>query len=40
MLQIFGSLAAIIKKGKKLEEKGKIEKANKRYKKALEYLIK
>ena len=32
--------ASIIKKGKKLEEKGKIEKANKRYKKALEYLIK
>ena len=32
--------ATIIKKGKKLEEKGKIEKANKRYEKALEYLIK
>ena len=32
--------ASIIKKGKKLEEKGKIEKANKRYEKALEYLIK
>ena len=32
--------ASIIKKAKKLEEKGKIEKANKRYKKALEYLIK
>ena len=31
---------SIIKKGKKLEEKGKIEKANKRYEKALEYLIK
>ena len=32
--------AYIIKKGKKLEEKGKIEKANKRYEKALKYLIK
>ena len=32
--------ASIIKKAKKLESKGKIEKANKRYKKALEYLIK
>ena len=32
--------ATIIKKGKKLEEKGKIEKANKRYEKAFEYLIK
>ena len=32
--------ASIIKKGKKLEEKGKIEKANKRYEKALEYLMK
>ena len=31
---------SIIKKAKKLESKGKIEKANKRYKKALEYLIK
>ena len=30
----------LIKKAKKLEEKGKIEKANKRYKKALDYLIK
>ena len=32
--------AYLIKKAKKLEEKGKIEKANKRYKKALDYLIK
>tara|TARA_Y100000590_G_C15460200_1_gene916170 strand:- start:278 stop:748 length:471 start_codon:yes stop_codon:yes gene_type:complete len=32
--------AAIIKKAKKLEEKGKIEKSKKRYEKALEYLIK
>ena len=32
--------ASIIKKAKKLEEKGKIEKANKRYEKALKYLIK
>ena len=32
--------ASIIKKAKKLEEKGKIEKAKKRYEKALEYLIK
>ena len=32
--------AELIKKAKKLEEKGKIEKANKRYEKALEYLIK
>ena len=32
--------ASIIKKAKKLESKGKIEKANTRYKKALEYLIK
>ena len=32
--------ASIIKKAKKLEAKGKIEKANKRYKKALEYLMK
>jgi len=32
--------ASIIKKAKKLESKGKIEKANKRYKKALEYLMK
>ena len=31
---------SIIKRGKKLEEKGKIEKANKRYEKAYEYLIK
>tara|TARA_B100000686_G_scaffold354195_1_gene463166 strand:- start:411 stop:875 length:465 start_codon:yes stop_codon:yes gene_type:complete len=30
----------LIKKAKKLESKGKIEKANKRYKKALEYLKK
>ena len=30
----------LIKKAKKLEKKGKIEKANKRYAKALEYLIK
>ena len=30
----------LIKSAKKLEKKGKIEKANKRYKKALEYLIK
>ena len=30
----------LIKKAKKLEEKGKIEKAKKRYKKALDYLIK
>ena len=30
----------LIKKAKKLEKKGKIEKANKRYEKALEYLIK
>ena len=32
--------ASIIKKAKKLESKGKIEKANTRYKKALEYLMK
>mgnify|MGYP001181641281 FL=1 len=32
--------ATIIKKAKKLEEKGKIEKAKKRYEKALNYLIK
>ena len=32
--------ASLIKKAKKLESKGKIEKANKRYKKALEYLMK
>ena len=32
--------ASLIKKAKKLESKGKIEKANKRYEKALEYLIK
>ena len=32
--------ASLIKKAKKLESKGKIEKANKRYKKALEYLKK
>ena len=32
--------AYLIKKAKKLEEKGKIEKANKRYKKALDYLVK
>ena len=31
---------SLIKKAKKLELKGKIEKANKRYKKALEYLMK
>ena len=30
----------LIKRAKKLEKKGKIEKANKRYEKALEYLIK
>ena len=32
--------AELIKKAKKLEEKGKIEKAKKRYEKALNYLIK
>ena len=32
--------ASLVKKGKKLEKKGKIEKANKRYQKAIEYLIK
>jgi tetratricopeptide (TPR) repeat protein len=32
--------ASLIKKAKKLEKKDKIEKANKRYKKAFEYLIK
>ena len=32
--------AYIIKKAKKLEKKGKTEKAKKRYKKALDYLIK
>ena len=31
---------SLIKRAKKLEKKGKIEKANKRYEKALEYLIK
>ena len=31
---------SFVKRAKKLEKKGKIEKANKRYKKALEYLIK
>ena len=30
----------LIKRAKKLEKKGKIEKANKRYEKALEYLVK
>ena len=30
----------LIKRAKKLEKKGKIEKANKRYEKAIEYLIK
>ena len=30
----------LIKRAKKLEKKGKIEKANKRYQKALDYLIK
>ena len=30
----------LIKRAKKLEKKGKIEKANKRYEKALEHLIK
>ena len=30
----------LIKRAKKLEKKGKIEKANKRYEKALEYLMK
>ena len=32
--------ASLIKKAKKLDSKGKIEKANKRYEKALEYLMK
>ena len=32
--------ASLIKKAKKLESKGKIEKANKRYEKAFEYSIK
>jgi len=32
--------ASLIKKAKKLEKKDKVEKANKRYEKALEYLIK
>tara|TARA_Y100000588_G_scaffold162933_1_gene177030 strand:- start:94 stop:561 length:468 start_codon:yes stop_codon:yes gene_type:complete len=32
--------ASLIKKAKKLESKGKIEKANKRYEKAFEYLLK
>ena len=32
--------ASLIKKAKKLESKGKIEKANKRYEKAFEYLMK
>ena len=32
--------ASLVKKAKKLESKGKIEKANTRYKKALEYLMK
>ena len=31
---------SLIKRAKKLEKKGKIKKANKRYEKALEYLIK
>ena len=31
---------SLVKRAKKLEKKGKIEKANKRYEKALEYLIK
>ena len=31
---------SFVKRAKKLEKKGKIEKANKRYEKALEYLIK
>jgi len=32
--------ASLIKKAKKLESKGKIDKANKRYEKAFEYLLK
>ena len=36
----FDKGASLIKKAKKLEEKGKTEKAIKRYKKALEYLSK
>ena len=32
--------SSLIKRAKKLEKKGKVEKANKRYEKALEYLIK
>ena len=32
--------SSLIKRAKKLEKKGKIEKANKRYEKALKYLIK
>ena len=32
--------ASLIKKAKKLESKGKIKKANKRYEKAFEYLLK
>ena len=32
--------ASLIKRAKKLESKGKIEKANKRYEKALKYLMK
>ena len=32
--------ASLIKKAKKIESKGKIEKANKRYEKAFEYLLK
>ena len=32
--------ASLIKRAKKLESKGKIEKANKRYEKAFEYLLK
>ena len=31
---------SLVKRAKKLEKKGKIEKANKRYEKALQYLIK
>ena len=37
---IYKSAVSYVKAGKKLEKKGKIEKANKRYEKALEHLIK
>ena len=36
----YDKASSLIKRAKKLEKKGKIEKANKRYEKALQYLVK